>query len=292
MAEESGFQNRVTEVKKWFVRTDDDQLALHQDIFNLRVDIRSYLRKLKAVPLSLQAIEKGVVSIESDFFNVLLLIRRLEWLRTTAQPRETVQELWHYMVGLDVELFHVTMRALMDYAASAVAGATADSYGKIPNTSFYTLYDWTNKNKNNRQKLGKKLTSLVSSATWLLELRNIRDAIVHRGGRAMGFGKPEDGILFQVYKQVYEQKNHPKQEQEPYMIDKAPLMNSKKVVGFQLYSAFYLVELLVFLKRLVDCIRTRFVGLKQTHSEVLDPGVDVFHTWLTRLEKTMGTYDQ
>ena len=269
--------NRVAEVKGWFFTTDDSQTALRQDIFSLQVDIRLHVRTLETVPPHLRAIYEGVVSIEPDFFSTLLLIHRLEWLRTTAQPRETVQELWNYMVGLDIEHFHVKMRALMDYAAHAVAGA-ADHFGQIPGESFYELYEWTNKSEGNCRRLGMELASLVRSASWLMELRDIRDAVVHRGGRVMGFGNPEDGILFQVYRRA---SINP-------IVQRAPFMSNKHVVDFQLYAAFYLAELLMFLKRLTDYIRTRFT-LQQIGrgGRLLGPGTEVFHAWLTRLEEVM-----
>ena len=77
-----------------------------------------------------------------------------------------------------------------------------------------------------------------STNRWLPEVTQIRDVLKHRGRLSLIAGDPSDGILFQL---------------PGWRRSESVLLDPERtgLVGFELYSAFVLAEILALLNELV-----------------------------------------
>lgn len=222
---------------------------------------------------SLEPTYQAVCNIGHDIWNVCTLATRMEWFRTlTIQDKSLTDSFyWALFTGLDIELFHVELRSILDYVAS-ILGTTAQKTRQVPSASFNELYQWLSKNPGNRARLGEEASELVSSASWYAGLRDMRDAIVHHGAHTLVFGSPKDGILFQLLHGL-----------KP-LINTQLLTWKENVIDFQLYAGLYVARTFVLLEGLGRFLAARIPQrLPNPQAKANYYGFTILRDWMSRL---------
>jgi hypothetical protein len=155
---------------------------------------------------------------------------------------QRIASVWDYYAEADIEYWHVQAQTLLDHVRNIIS-RLANRSGHLP-PSFSKLYEGVHNPKSEAEsqefadKLGADWVALIRSATWYPTLRDVRQELVHRGGRTMVFVPPSDGILFQVQKGASFKR----------VVDVEPLMLDGNVVFFDRYAAFFVSNTLVFLE--------------------------------------------
>lgn len=185
-------------------------------------------------------IVKPLSFIAHDFHNVLILTGRLEWMREQAEIDPRLETFWRYSSALDIEYFHVEVRSIMDYVAFIIR-KISDAPGKVVcksvdkyACSFEKLFNWMEKDERNRHKLGADMASLILSAEWFKDIREVRDAIIHGGGESIVYLKPKDGIFFQLSKRY----SHDAKGRVSVVKFKEALMYSDEIIRFDCMLPF------------------------------------------------------
>ncbi len=164
--------------------------AFVQYASDLHIAIAMGAAQAKAVEL-----RSTFMAVQDDLWALTTVVHKLEWMRFEALEGHLPGSLWMSFAGTDFEHFHVDLRSLMDHIALA-AGIASRSAGQVP-TSFRKLVTYA-QTPTGRKRLGVDLAALVGQAPWFMDARRIRDSTVHEGAKALAFGSPSDGILYQV----------------------------------------------------------------------------------------------
>lgn len=193
--------------------------------------------------INYQRIIQNLQRITTDLWNIGTLLTRIEWMRQYAVAHPEFVEMWRSFVSVDIEHFHIEYRSIFDYAASTLH-VIVKNPKSIPQKSYRELYEWLltkPKNEEERQKraeqLGHPIADLITPTSWFMNFRDIRDSLVHRGSHPFVFGEPEDGTWFQIYGPSYFEA---KVKGQVFMVN-------PNVADFELYSAYWLTHLLLFL---------------------------------------------
>lgn len=206
--------------------------------------------------------------VNEDLWNISQTIDRIEWSRHQFIDDENIEYKWMYYASLDIQSIHFEFRSIMDYIAQAI--------GRIYNTprkkseSFERLLNWIKKNPN---KLDEDIRTLLLSINWFSEIRGIRNLFSHLGGSALIFGKPRDGILFQIYKEDFYK-----------VIDKEHLLYNENVAYFEKYFAVYFSYLLFFLESISIIMAKKLGGsLKENMVRNYGIGYQIAKSWIENL---------
>lgn len=214
-------------------------------------------------------------NISQDVWNLCTLASRINWFCDIAIQdnwRDEHPFMWSLYTGLDIQQFHVELRSILDYAATILVNL-ADKPGQVKGKdSFETLSNWLEAEQSAENKLGNQVSAVIRSGCWYKDIRQIRDNIVHYGADAFVFGKPTDGILFQVSKHFKNQ------------INIREIMWKEHVVDFEIYAGLYFARLLELLEKLGNLIRSRIPPNYVTSGVVANyDGLDVYTNWICRL---------
>ncbi len=206
-----------------------------------------------------------------------MVLFKLEWIRSHAQNNDSFKPLWFQFATADIDYFHVEFRSIFDYVAQIIRD-TGNKPGQIPD-SFRELQQWLNKNPGNRARVGEELAEVVESVDWFPDIQNLRDSMIHKGAFTLVFLDPEEGILFQSLGNSLKP-----------LIRNEIVMHNKNVVDFQLYSAFYLCRLFLFLEELAKAIRSK-LSIKKINQQAksYSPGFKLVISWLDRLTQKIKT---
>lgn len=222
---------------------------------------------------TLEPLHWAARNISQDIWNVCTLAARLEWFSGQVIANDSFQSsvLWSLSAGLDIELFNIELRSILDYAAR-ILGDMANQKGTVPDKSFADLYGWLQKNpRMNTYSLGEEATTLVLSASWYSELRAIRTAIIHHGAHVLVFG-PKPGIHFLLV-----------DEFKPLM-NWGPLMWNENLVDFELYAGLYFARTLVFLEGLGQLLVARIPNqLTEPQARANFIGLGILKQWISRI---------
>lgn len=209
--------------------------------------------------------------IIQDILNIEVLINRLEWTRKKASDDEYLKKNWMSFASVDIEHFFIEIRSIMDYVAEIIV-CTSKKRGQLPKkvsktTSFEELRNWVLESPSNKVRLGKDISKIVESANWFSSIRLIRDALIHKGGFALVFMDPKEGILFQVTKGFKNYVNHD------------IVMYNEYVAYFDRFAAIYVSYLFLFLERFAKAI---FSILQPQHfdSSIRSGFSDVLVQWM------------
>lgn len=174
--------------------------------------------------------------------NIITTGDRLDWMREQCGKDKLLASKWMFYAGMDIEYWHVQTRALLDHLAKVIS-RLAERSDQVPD-SFTRLYMRVHHPESAvraaefAEKLGLDWLDLIRGGTWYAPLREAREALVHRGGYALVFGWPEDGILFQVHEGFVRKIN----------VAAEPLMFNPNVVHFDRYAAVMLSNILLLLE--------------------------------------------
>ena len=190
--------------------------------------------------------------IIADVSSMFSLLGRLDWMRRQALQDEYAKTQWPAFAGLDIELFHVYLRSIMDYVADILKIVAEKPeevrVGKERWGSFERLLNWVLKNPGNRARLGEEFAELVEETqSWFPLIRSLRDEITHHGAMTIVFNKPEDGILFQVFDSCLRR----------LIAQHELIMYNENVAYFDRYAVLYLSHVVIFLQRLASLMEKR-----------------------------------
>lgn len=206
--------------------------------------------------------------LTNDIWNVLTLLDRIYWTSILAGQNKLLEARWRYYTAVDIEHFHIELRAIMDYCARIIANFYYGSVS-LPEKSFDGLTKWMEKNSH---RLEDGLPQIIGKTTWFSEIRAIRDSIIHQGGMTLVFEDPFHGILFQILK-----------GRENQITLHEALMYNENVVYFDRYAALYLSKLLVFFNELAGALSTRIGVTPHEGTMVQSPGVTTARSWISSL---------
>ena len=206
--------------------------------------------------------------ITQDIWNIGTIITRLSWMREKTCHDDYLRQMWMYYASVDIEIFHIELRAIMNYVAE-IMSECANKKKQVPK-SFRKLRQWCAKSPENQKKLGADFTGLVTTAAWFPDILNIRDMLLHFGGYTLVFPQPEEEILFQIYGESYQRLAKSK-----FYLDK------NNVASFKRYAALYLSHLLIFLEHLAELLRHKlsFTG-DISNAKFFSSGFDILVQWI------------
>lgn len=266
-----------SDVRGLFARRPDGSLYRRGAFVNYSISVGPALQQNEMVQAGAARVSDSLQNIVWDLWNIGTLIERLEWTDKLAIAGALDQGLWNRYCSLDIEHFHVEARSLLDYAASCIA-AISKQPGTAPATSLNGLLSWINKNPGNTARLGPDLAALVKSLPGFPDLRAVRDEIIHRGGLTLVFGRPGEGLVFQVHKGFARVLNPRSGTVESGLVD------------FRSYSALLVADILLFLERLAALLWEKMpvkkIGIGD--AQLSGPGWDVFLSWLDHAERTLN----
>lgn len=235
-------------------------------------------RKVAAASHSLPAKRIGGAChyLHQDWWNLLTIIRKLEWMHARTHSDAEAAHLWFYFATADIDMFHVELRSCFDQLARVVAGI-ARQHGVVPDNSWHDVLSWTRHKARAPSVLGEQLCDLVlRSEPWFGMLRDIRDGIVHRGAQSLAF--PTDkGIHFQVL------------GTQNILAQRRFLMDNENIIDFRLYASYHLALFWILADAIsgiaFDTAKLPMIGLDGVRS--YHSGLDVLADWskplLTRL---------
>lgn len=227
-----------------------------------------------------------IKKINRDLINIGIIIERIEWLKSIALEKKEIHVSWHRYVAVDIEHFHTEIRSIMDYIAQTI-GILLPNGGQLPD-SFRKLYEWTNKNSS---RIDSGIESIIKYASsWFIDMKDVRDAIVHHGASTIVFGGPQDGILFQIYNSNLDEK---------IGYEKIIMFNDN-IVFFDKYAALYIARVLYSIKELSKALASIISSSKETDikssikseiginnlnslTRISDPGFKVIKKWIDDL---------
>lgn len=213
---------------------------------------------------------------EQDLRSLVTILFKLEWIRSRLGTDDRSQFLWYQFAPADIDHFHVQLRSIFDHAKDIIKQA-ADKPRQVRADSFTGLQNWLKKNPGNRVRLGEVLSSLVESADWFPRIQQLRNFIIHSGGFTLVFFDLKEGIHFQCYGKSL----------QPFIRNQSVMYN-ENVVDFQLYSAFFLCKLILFLEGLAKAVRSRFnIAKRGSESKMYCEGFPHLLRWLDKLAAKM-----
>ena len=171
---------------------DDQGIYISGSFMSFLSDIHLARARGQEVP----PVVRPLLFVHQDIWNIATLAQRLDWQHSLNQKGILSDQDWMSFAALDIDHFHVEFRSIFDYLGQLLQ-KLADKPGQVTQGSFQELRNWLQKSLVNRRKLGEGLANIVILCDWFSELREIRDATVHRGGFTVVFPDRKK-ILFQV----------------------------------------------------------------------------------------------
>lgn len=207
-----------------------------------------------------------------DIQNISVLIERIEWVKLEAINGKITDDKWREYTRLDVEHFHTELRSLMDYV-NEIISYFSKMQGQWPG-SFNRM---TQRIDNFRRKMHPEVYEEIIGTHWFHDIRYVRDSLIHYGGNSLIFGKPDEGVLFQIY----DSKNS-------NLINKNFILYNENVAYFEKYAVLYLSKVLVFLDNLGG-FYLNLLGIEMKLGGVRSyaSGYVVTHSWLSVLKNEL-----
>lgn len=185
--------------------------------------------------------------IVDDFSNIATLIHRLDLIRELSLSNNRIKNLWFYYAQVDINMFFIEIRSIMDYVAEIVSLMSINP-NQVPSNSFEKLKNWINK-EINRKKIDADFIEIIREANWFNDIREVRNNLIHFGYNTFIFGYPKDGVLFKISEGS---KNSIK-------IKDFLVYNENNIVYFDRYVALYLSYLLRFFR---GSVKSNFSKIK------------------------------
>jgi hypothetical protein len=211
---------------------------------------------------------RSLHAIHADLTNLRTLVFRTHWMAAMRDAGHLHPLAWAEMFKSDVSLLHVEARSLLDHLAVLI-GSAADKRGSTPE-SFKKLQTWAG-NEGNASLLGSS-ANLVVDAAWFVDLRTVRDGLVHKGWDVVAFLEPGD-ITFQVHDSALTAK----------IVTPAVLRNN--IVDFKRYAPLLVARLMALLEPVSMEIARRFglepLGIGDAQSR--HPGLLILRDWAYEL---------
>jgi hypothetical protein len=205
-----------------------------------------------------------------DISSLETLIFRLNWQKELVSDGKLDDILWMEYAKCDIELFFITIRSIFDYLGEIIKELSIKP-GQIPN-SFEKLMSWSVKSEFNRNNIGLDFVNLLSSCSFFLLVRDLRNATVHRGGFTIVFPQKEQ-IGFQVFEEWKNKVYH------------TEIMINENVADFELYAAFIISYLFSFLEDF-SVVADKKMELKKISNNPRSShfGLPILLNWISKLQ--------
>ena len=167
----------------------------------------------------LDPIRRELRAVANRLVDVRTVPAKLNWMLGQRDDGHLEPYAWMFFASSDVDSFLLTMRSLFDHLGSVVQLA-ATKPGSVPPSSFRALREWCLKGPDRADELlGAEIAAAVRECDWFMQLRDLRDDLVHRDAETIVF--PEvPGIAVQIYKGAHN------------LLDEAALIRDDGLVGF------------------------------------------------------------
>lgn len=156
-------------------------------------------------------------------------------------------------MALAIKDFHIDMSSLMDSLTPFIIHFSIKLRSKDVK-SLPGFADITNGTRRSfRSKMNQDILEMIDSTEkWWGQAKHIRDVLTHREHTKIVFPGPADCVLFQVYDQ----------NQKSKIVDEKLMWESgHEVVNFNLYSAYLVSEILIFMHEVAEkCIKCMGIG--------------------------------
>lgn len=210
-----------------------------------------------------------------DFDNLLTIALRIDWQKKLWAGGVLDDVYWIKFVEADVHLFHVEFRSLFDYLTPIICHV-ADKPGQVrieelsSSASFEKLQNKILKSEGYANRLGEDLASIVASCDWFMDLREARNALVHRGGTTTAFIDGKDHVLFQVHDRTFRDR---------ILVEE--VVYKDNLVDFERYAGLYLGYLLDLLDEVGGAVHRR-LGLEDKSDRITyrHPALDLVRSWI------------
>ena len=206
--------------------------------------------------------------VQQDISNLLTIAFRLNWQREVWVKGGISDALWMFFAAADIDLFHVEFRSLFDYLAMLFVDISLGYNNQKYANSFEKLRNWIGKSKNNVQLIGEELALTITSCNWFNDLREMRNANIHKGQMTVVF--PEKGrILFTAVENISSQIAIP----EFIFIE-------ENVLDFEIYAGLYIGRLISFLEESATVIRNKLNLQNDVEGGFEHMGLWTASTWI------------
>lgn len=241
---------------------DDRGCHLQSSFFDLEINLRLFAPKMH------RGAQRGIRCIHHDLWQVAVIVSRLDWLRDMALGQTLHQNLWRLYSSVDIEAMMTQLRSIMDYSAEVI-----DSFAPKPNQLPMSFRKLRESLSEYTSRLPAGVEAIVREAAWFDTVRDVRDALVHRGAEQLVFCSASEGILFQVHIGVGDG-----------LVKHPHLMYNDNVVDFSRFAAWTFSCLLYYLDELGRALQYKFeppasTGLSSSYC----PGFTVLRDWMRAL---------
>lgn len=208
--------------------------------------------------------------VHKDIWNLQTIILRLEWQKGIISRGWLDDDVGSQFAACDIGLFHVQYRSLFDRLAKIV-GRLSGRPKTVPD-SFRKLREWVGR-PGNARRVDQQLARFVTSCDWFDDMREVRDSIVHKDGRAFVFPQ-ENRILFQVHEGFGRRTK----------IHLPEIMFNESVADFELYAGLLMGYLIACLED-ISAIAEQILKARRTdiESRVHHGGLRVLRSWIERV---------
>jgi hypothetical protein len=126
-------------------------------------------------------------SLAHDFLNIAHLAGKLLWCEGVTPDMNRSPDL--IAIGVDAETYLVFLRTAYDTLTGAISyfGIEPRDRGKVPNTSFNSLKEWIEKDNTRIKKFHGAFHFITDHFRSFIEIRDMRDDIVHRAYSLVAF---------------------------------------------------------------------------------------------------------
>lgn len=167
--------------------------------------------------------------------------QQIEWMDwIVSNPHSADNDIRRPCLALAIKDFHIDVASLMDSLAPVIIQIEGHlkTRDKEHPPGWATLSQGAKADYRKNIRDSELLLIVDSTERWWPIVKQVRNLLVHREHIKIIFGKPSDGILFQIYEATL----------TPKIIDADLLyQRGKNVVDFTLYSATVLAEILCLL---------------------------------------------
>lgn len=131
-----------------------------------------------------------------DLWQLSAIASRVAWSRRMERAGQLDPGMGRSYFELDIDLFHIRLRSMMDHVAKLISLCT-EKPGQTP-TTFAKLRTYATKRPD---RLPPGVAAELLAADWFDEIRAMRDALVHEGGRSMAFYSDDvHDLLYQIHR--------------------------------------------------------------------------------------------
>ena len=189
---------------------------------------------------SLEVLGEACSHAAERFLDLSVRMELIRLLRKGAEHEGAQGPTWYLVGGLCIKDFHADVASFMDAISAVVIQATGGIAEKdLKRPPGWAAISGKRASGAYRRRLPRPIRDLIDATEtrWWTDIRDIRDATMHRQHYKVAFGDPKEGLLFQIYDGTGAR-----------IVDEVFLApDGTNIVDFGKYSAFVTAEVLLLL---------------------------------------------